>query len=685
MSGPWEQYQSAPQAPAQEGPWSQFQPPAAQQPGWLDAVKSAASGLVQGVAPVIDAANPFSGFTQAAEAAAQAVGHPIPQNVQQWLPGGAQQLVTNHGGNYQPQTTVGRYAKSVASMAPAAAMGPEGLIPKIASVVIPGLAAQGAADATGAMGGDSGAQDIARFAGGVVGGGLASAVPGAVPAAAEAAPLSIEEHPVVKAIQAALDVGGTDPAELDAKLARGVLPVAADPGLQQLGETVATLPGQGGVAIRNAAQARLGDVSDRVMQAAQDTLGVDPQAARGGVDAIVAKGQAQAAPLYDQFRNTPGPLWNSELAEIAQRPSIKKAIATAAAGLQDAGQTPFSMGFRFDPDTGWELNGTTSAVSPETGGVVPQEAQLENQPTRATWDAVYKGIGDAVDRNPFTNRPLQNGNNFNLDVARQALKGALTSADPVYGQALATSSDYLGVNNVFNKISGKALSGATSVYDFNKLWSGLNGDAEQSAARSAVMNDLLEQVDKGKFAPQLFKTPGVQQKLAIAFGPDAASSFTDQMMNEFQERAAYNKITQGSPTAGRDALIRQYAANNPPKGIGAVLGKATDIADTVASFSHPVTAMTRAARMATHLKSGGGGASGVPWDEDTTAQLGQILSDPTQFRGLLSRMALQKQFDQAGPGALGTFQKYAVPAGFSGALASSPGLATAGQTTGGPQ
>jgi hypothetical protein len=627
-----------------------------------DAAKSFASGGWGALAQVAGAVDPFAGLGKIITYEAQAAGHPLSSNVQALLPGGEMTIANATGAAYQPKTTVGKYAKAVGSMLPNA-VAPEGLIPKIAAMVLPGLASEGAAQGAQALGGGPMAQGMARFAGGVVGGGLAGLAGGAP---APAAPVSITEQPAVKAIQAALDVGKTPLEDIQSSLDAGKLPVATDPGLAQLGETIATAPGAGGVAIRNAAASRMADVPDRVMGAAQSILGVDPQAARGGVDAVVAQGQAAAKPLYDAYRNTPGPMWNADLADIAARPSIKKAITTAASGLLDAGQNPTALGFKFDPDTGWELNGARG-IDAVTGGVMPGEAQTQQVPTRATWDAVYKGIGQAVERNPFNNQPLSNGNNFNLDTARQALKGALTQADPTFGDALATSSDYLGVKNVFNKISGTALSGSTSVGDFSRLWNGLDGEAEQNAGKAAVANDLLEQIDKGKFAPSLFKTPGVQQKMNIAFGSGPAQAFTDQMMSDMDERGAYNKIISGSPTAGRQQLLAAYAANNPPTGLKANLQKITGAANMAASLMHPLTAVTKLADMATHTGGGAAASAGVPWENpEVTSQLGQLLSNPQAFSQLLARM--QQPVPQAPNGLLNGLQ-YAAPGLLSGVLA----------------
>lgn len=79
------------------------------------------------------------------------------------------------GGYYQPQTTAGKYVGSVAEYAPSAVLGPEGLVPKIASVVGPALVSEG----MGQVASGTRAEPVARLVGSLVGGGLGGAAVGA--------------------------------------------------------------------------------------------------------------------------------------------------------------------------------------------------------------------------------------------------------------------------------------------------------------------------------------------------------------------------------------------------------------------------------------------------------------------------------------------------------------------------
>lgn len=654
MAGPWEAYGSV------AGPWSAYGHAAASTVSpWVDAARSFGAKAVQGVAGIADQVAPMmlgeaQRFVKPALAAATlatggrtTLGGILPdvrQAGQDLIgsfapsgPGAVLHSVAMDGmrhaaapADYQPQTTAGRYAGAVGENLPNAALGGEGIIPKVAAVVLPGVLGQGARDAAGALGAGPKTQAVAQFAGGLLGGAAAglSGVRSAPPVIASS------EQPVAQAVQAALNVGGSEPGAVDSALSRGILPVAADPGLTQLGETVATLPGKGQIAIRDAAAARMGTQSDRALGAVGDILGVDPESARGGIDQIVEQGQQAAKPLYDEIRAQPGPVWNDQLASLAKRPSIKKAINTAANGVLDAGGDPRALGMSPDPDTGaagWILG------------------DGEQHPTAETWDAVYKGIGQSVDRHPLTGAPLSNSvsaNNANLDTARRDLRAAMVQAIPGYDKALATSGDYLSTSGAFNRVKGKLLSNAkgASVYDFTEMWGSLKSPAEQQAARAAMANDVLEASDKGKFEPGLFKTPGVQEKLTIAFGPDKAGQFLEQMASDTAERNAYGGILNNSPTARRTALIDQYRADNKPSGIvGGLLAKGTDLADLGMRLTHPGMWITGIAKAAAHAGQGGAKTSALPWeDPEINAQLGAVLSDPQAMQGLLGRMSSQQ-------------------------------------------
>lgn len=152
----------------------------------VDAIKAAGAGAVQGVSQAIDSAGQIgrgmlaeplkaglriagavtgrdtSGAVKAVEGAA--ASSPV---------GRLERDRQASDLDYKPQTTAGKYAKTVGTMAPNALV-PGGLARRAAAVVLPGVASEAAGQAAEAMGGGAVAQGAARIAGGIAGGAAAS-------------------------------------------------------------------------------------------------------------------------------------------------------------------------------------------------------------------------------------------------------------------------------------------------------------------------------------------------------------------------------------------------------------------------------------------------------------------------------------------------------------------------------
>lgn len=634
-----------------------------------DVGKSGWGGLLGGITGTLDSLNPGT-VAQRGQAAAMALmgdkrGAAIMNAYLQQH--SLTQATAGLGSTYQPQTTPGRYAHAVGTMLPNA-IAPETLPAKIGAVLIPALSSQGATDITKAAGGDATAQGVAGFAGGLAGGGLAGFRGGA-----SRAPqiLTDAEKPAAQAVRAALDMTGAHRDDVKAITAGGMLPAAATSGLQQLAETVATLPGPGKIALQDAAGARMGTQYDRALNAVTQHLGVDPAAAKGNVDSIVTAGQKAADPIYQQIRANPTPVWSADLARLAQRPAIKKAIGVVSNDMLNSGKSPTTAGFALDPDTGWSLPKTFENV--------------ENQPTADTWIGVHQALGRTVERNPLTGKPLpdsQSPGNFGIGVSGRDLRDQLTQVIPGYDQALATSGDYLSTAGAYNKAGGKLFSGPVS--DFADMWGSLKSPSEIQAARASMANDVLERADRGSFLPGQFKVPGIRQKLAIAF-PDGAPGFAQQMEDDLAERGAYNNILSNSRTAGRNALVDQFQANMT-KPVGPIRKAAQGLTagiDNVASFTHPLTAVTKVARMVAGTNTPKAPIAS-PWDDpNTNALLGNLLSDPKAMNAFLDKMSAQDTGDYMAqhPGPVGLLRGpggVALPGLLSGLLAG-PATAQANQ------
>lgn len=86
------------------------------------------------------------------------------------------------GGYHEPQTTAGRYAETIGEFTPSGIAGPEGIIPKVASVVGPAVASQALGEATKGTAAEPAARIVGALGGaGLVGAGsrLASVLKGA--------------------------------------------------------------------------------------------------------------------------------------------------------------------------------------------------------------------------------------------------------------------------------------------------------------------------------------------------------------------------------------------------------------------------------------------------------------------------------------------------------------------------
>jgi Transglycosylase SLT domain len=84
------------------------------------------------------------------------------------------------GPAYQPKTTAGEYAQSIAEFAPAAIGGEGGVIRRAAQAAVPAVASQGAGDAAAALGASPGVQDAIKIAT-AIGAGVPLSAPGAGP------------------------------------------------------------------------------------------------------------------------------------------------------------------------------------------------------------------------------------------------------------------------------------------------------------------------------------------------------------------------------------------------------------------------------------------------------------------------------------------------------------------------
>lgn len=296
-----------------------------------------------------------------------------------------------------------------------------------------------------------------------------------------------------------------------------------------------------GTALAPAMAERGATRSQRVLDDMAQSAGIHPEAAKGNIDDLVAAGQAKAEPLFTRALSAPGPIWNADLARLAERPAVKKAMALAAEDLRNADISPASMGLEIDP-----MMGATGAK------------QL--QPTAKAWDLIRRNLSGTVERDAF-GKPISDTisrGNHNINQATRDLTAALKTSIPGYGDALAVSGDYLSTKAAFTQGQKAILDGNVTEKQFADLVKKMDpGDRE--ALKGGIANKLFELAQNGRLRPAQFLTPRAQAKLEAALGPQQAAAFTRNLDQEaamaaFERRAVPSA---GSPTAGLNQAMKE--------------------------------------------------------------------------------------------------------------------------------
>lgn len=293
---------------------------------------------------------------------------------------------------------------------------------------------------------------------------------------------------------------------------------------------------------------------DRILDTVAKATGVNPAGAKGNVDAIIEQGRATSAPLFKAaFENNPGPIWNDELAALAQRPAVRKAIALTGEQLQNAGKDPFAMGIKLDPATGGRVQGD------QLGDV------LQSQPTAEAWDLIRKNVNLLPERD-LSGRVIRNGEagvrNTGLDAVSGDLTTALKNAIPGYDQALSAAGDYKSAEGAFNAARGKLFSQKFTPADFSDLLDGAS-PGEQNAIKHAVASDLYDAAQNGRLTLNATKSPAFRAKLTLAYGAEPAGQIGDTLANEANMASAENQILPqaGSQTAPLSDAIKEQQQN----------------------------------------------------------------------------------------------------------------------------
>lgn len=154
--------------------WTPLPPAAPKSSGLGDILKSGFQGLKEGTEPggaMAGGVGDLIGMgMRAVGIPTRDTSKPLPSTVT--VPGQYLTPGTVKEDNYQPQTTAGKYARTLGQFAPGLAAGPEGIIPRVASVVAPAVGSEALGQATSG----TGAELPARLAGSFIGSGLAGSL-----------------------------------------------------------------------------------------------------------------------------------------------------------------------------------------------------------------------------------------------------------------------------------------------------------------------------------------------------------------------------------------------------------------------------------------------------------------------------------------------------------------------------
>jgi len=212
-----------------------------------------------------------------------------------------------------------------------------------------------------------------------------------------------------------------------------------------------------------------------------------------------------------------------------------------------------------DERAAWEANYGGDIPSPDQyqGGDQPTTSPVQMAvPTAETWDIVKKAMDRNVERDKFTGEPISDRislGNHAINIERGALTAQLRQDIPGYGDALDTAGDYLSIADAFARAKGKLFSTTLDPREFDAYFRGLS-PSEQNATRASLANEILTKVNNGQLYPGAFKPPAVAQKLATAFGPEAAKDLVARMEVEARMSAASARMTPNTNSVTGDVL-----------------------------------------------------------------------------------------------------------------------------------
>lgn len=328
--------------------------------------------------------------------------------------------------------------------------------------------------------------------------------------------------------------------------------VIADAGgrnVNQLLDTLATLPGRTRDAAYNMLHARTAGVGDRMRASAEKALGTNGQRLGDTVDSLITRRQTDSAPLYAQLRQTdiqPTPQLAATIEAAEKLNMIKTARQIAIAR-----QVPFTLDSQ--QSTRWNMGdldlvkqGIDDALAGgkaigKDGKLTPQGASYLDLKTKLLADL------DAATTNPQTGVSL-------YARARAAFENPSKLIDAAAAGKLAISHDEASILGTVKGMSANEME-AFRIGAFE----GLRGKLGMQGGQTEIMN--------------MWKNQATQEKLRVIFGSERAYR---EFAADVARESALKRLQ--SVGTGSQTAARQFGAGDLDKSalpdIGAAVGAA---------------------------------------------------------------------------------------------------------------
>jgi hypothetical protein len=396
-----------------------------------------------------------------------------------------------------------------------------GFVPYAVTGVLPALAAYAGSEAAGAIdeaaGGSPEEVDASRtfgsFAGGM-GSGFRLRNGARAPAGIDPAAAPMRPRDAVAAAQyVRRQIPGRPAAEAPALLSRGATAAEAmgPRGRTALG-ALARREGETGPALQGEIDVRRAGRDQRIQSDVGRATGVDPAAAREGVDALIEAGRARVRPMFDEALSSPDPVTSTRLTTILETPVAQRALRQVYEDMANNPDGPQAASVvRVNPD------GTHTL-----------------EPTAAALDRLYKAVSQLPERDPITHRVLPDtvsAGNRNIETVRQALRSEFGRLNPRWDEAVRSAGEYRPLESAFHDGGDMLFDNNITERQFGQRVGRLS-PAEQPAFRAGIANRVFDMVQSGKLRPAALRTPRVRAKLETAVGREATNELLTALRSE---------------------------------------------------------------------------------------------------------------------------------------------------------